>query len=116
MEIEGVIVSILPLQTGQGRNGIWKKQEFVIETLGQYPRKVMMHLWGEKADEVRLTIGERIKASVNIESREYNGRWYTDIRAWRIVKLTEAGTTPDVPPLADNADTAGQHTADDLPF
>src|SRR6478609_6054742 len=86
MEITGTVVSLLPLQTGQGKNGVWKKQEFIMETPGQFPKKVCLSLWGEKVDENRLNVGEKITASINIESREYNGRWYTDVRAWKIAK------------------------------
>jgi hypothetical protein len=116
MEIAGTVVTILPLQTGQGKNGVWKKQEFIVETPGQYPKKVCMSLWGEKVDEIKIAINDKITASVNIESREYNGRWYTDVRAWKVVKQnsvtaasTEASLTQE-PSLPDTGAT------DDLPF
>lgn len=72
MEIAGTVVSLLPLQTGQGKNGVWKKQEFILETPGQYPKKVCLSLWGEKVDEIKLSIGEKITASINLESRNEN--------------------------------------------
>ena len=75
MDVSGTVVALLPLQTGQGKNGVWKKQEFIIETPGQYPKKVCLSLWGEKVDENKVSIGDKITASVNLESREYNGRW-----------------------------------------
>jgi hypothetical protein len=113
MEITGTVVSLLPLQTGQGKNGVWKKQEFIVETPGQYPKKVCMSLWGEKVDETRLSIGDKITASINIESREYNGRWYTDIRAWKVAKSGNGGQA-DAPPMDDFVpDTTA---SDDLPF
>jgi hypothetical protein len=85
MEITGQIIQMLPEVTGTGRSGnSWRKQEFILETHGQYPRKVCMSLWGDKIDQFPLQQGSEITASVEVESREYNGRWYTDIRAWKI--------------------------------
>lgn len=114
MDISGTVVALLPLQTGQGKNGVWKKQEFIIETPGQYPKKVCISLWGEKVDENRLSIGEKITASVNIESREYNGRWYTDVRAWKIARQGAAGNSPEPPPAEDTL--MPENSSDDLPF
>ena len=119
MEITGTVVSLLPLQTGQGKNGVWKKQEFIMETPGQFPKKVCLSLWGEKVDENRINVGERITASINIESREYNGRWYTDVRPWKIV--TEAATAAPVQnysssPAPLEPVSADQNAPDDLPF
>jgi len=113
MEIVGSVVSLLPQQTGAGKNGQWKKQEFVIETPGQYPKKVCLSLWGDKVDECPLSIGDKITASINIESREYNGRWFTDVRAWKLVK----NSTP-VNDQANNNDQFNSDTSgsDDLPF
>lgn len=86
MEIKGKLQILLALVEGQGKNGPWKKQEFVIETLDNYPKKVVMHVWGEKVDDLKkYKIGDLITCSLDISSREFNGKWYTDIRAWRIV-------------------------------
>ncbi|MFM7852719.1 MAG: DUF3127 domain-containing protein [Flammeovirgaceae bacterium] len=114
MEISGKVVSLLPLQTGQGKNGTWKKQEFILETPGQYPKKVCVSLWGEKADEFRVGIGENLTAYINIESREYNGRWYTEVRAWKISK--QGGGNQEAPPVGDEPFVASAGSADDLPF
>lgn len=85
MEIQGKLIKKLEPQTGQGKNGTWQKQEFIIETLEQYPRKVCISLWGEKVKDLDpIQVGDQLKVSINIESREFNGRWYTDVRAWRI--------------------------------
>jgi len=114
MEISGTVVNLLPLQTGQGKNGTWKKQEFILETPGQYPKKVCLSLWGEKVDENRLNPGDRITASINIESREYNGRWYTDVRAWKIAKQT--GQEREMAPPPDQSFMPDTNSSDDLPF
>lgn len=116
MEITGTVVSLLPLQTGQGKNGVWKKQEFILETPGQYPKKVCLSLWGEKVDEIKLSIGEKITASINLESREYNGRWYTEARAWKVAKQTGASTRDTPPPPTDDSFIQDNTASDDLPF
>jgi hypothetical protein len=92
LDITGKIIHILPEAGGQTKAGkAWSKQEFVIETEEQYPKKVCISLMGDKVQELKkFSLGQAIKASLNIESREYNGRWYTDIRAWR---LEAAGNT-----------------------
>lgn len=115
MEITGTVVSLLPLQTGQGKNGVWKKQEFILETQGQYPKKVCLSLWGEKVDENRIAVGERITASINIESREYNGRWYTDVRAWKVAKGGN-GQQQEAPPMNASFAPDASSGSDDLPF
>lgn len=115
MEITGTVVSLLPLQSGQGKNGsAWKKQEFILETPGQYPKKVCLSLWGEKVDETRINIGEKITASINIESREYNGRWYTDVRAWKVAK--GGGAQQSESSSNESTFTPDSNGSDDLPF
>jgi Domain of unknown function (DUF3127) len=118
MEIAGTVVSLLPLQTGQGKNGVWKKQEFILETPGQYPKKVCLSLWGEKVDEIKLNIGEKITASLNLESREYNGRWYTEARAWKVAKQTgdSASSRESAPPPTSDSFIPDNSASDDLPF
>ena len=116
MEISGVVVTLLPQQSGQGKNGTWKKQEFILETPGQYPKKVCLSLWGEKVDENKLAVGDRITASINIESREYNGRWYTDVRAWKIQKESGGQSKTDMPPPSEDNFVPDNSGTDDLPF
>jgi hypothetical protein len=115
MEITGTVVSLLALQTGQGKNGVWKKQEFIMETPGQFPKKVCLSLWGEKVDENRISVGEKITASINIESREYNGRWYTDVRAWKITR-NGGGQQNEAPPMNASFAPDASSGSDDLPF
>lgn len=83
MELEGKIIQINPMQSGESRNGPWKKQEFIIETKSQYPKKVCVTVWNDKIDQLALKQNEELTLSIELESREYNGRWYTDVRAWK---------------------------------
>lgn len=86
MEVVGKIIQVLPLQEGVGRNGNpWKLQAYVLETQDQYPRKVHFEVFGE--DRIRqnpAALDQLVTVSFDIESREFNGRWYTSIRAYRI--------------------------------
>ena len=94
MEITGKIIKMLPLQSGTGKNGIWKKQEFILETAGQVPKKVCFSLWGDKIDQFNLKEGEEAEVMFDLESREYNNRWYTEAKAWKIVKKTPGQLPP----------------------
>lgn len=87
MEIEGRLIQKLGIQSGKSARGDWAKQEFVIEYQdGNFPTKACFSVWG--ADKVKdlehFQINDQIKVSFNVSSREYNGKWYTDLRAWRI--------------------------------
>ena len=98
MEVRGKIIAVQPVQTGEGRNGTWKKQEYVIEydPTSQYPRKMMFNLWGDKIDQYNIQQGQALKISFDIDCREYQGRWYNDIKAWKIEP--DDGKTADIPP------------------
>jgi len=109
MEISGLIVAILPLQTGEGKNGTWTKQTAVLETAGQYPKKVAFDMFGDKIKE--LKIGDVVNVKFDIDSREFNGKWYTNIGAWAV----ETGV--NVPSVPKDEQTDTQLPEDDgLPF
>ncbi|HOU74871.1 DUF3127 domain-containing protein [Tenuifilum sp.] len=121
MEIQGKLIKKLDQQTGHGKNGAWVKQEFIIETQEQYPRKICISLWGDKVRELDpIQEGSQIKVAINIESREFNGRWYTDVRAWRIEPMSKGATpeqAPELPPFNDNLYQPMEGGSDDdLPF
>ena len=84
MEINGKIIELLPEKTGQSANGPWRKKEYILETDGQYPKKVCFMVWGDKIDQFDIKEGQSLVVSIDLESREYNGRWYTDIKAWKV--------------------------------
>lgn len=84
MEILGKIIEVLPEKSGQSANGEWRKQEFVLETEAQYPKKICFMIWGDKIDDFKIQQGESLEVSIDLESREYNGRWYTDVKAWKV--------------------------------
>ena len=85
MEIQGKVIQVLAPASGTSKSGnAWKKQEYVIETHDQYPRKVMFMLFGDRADQYKAEVGQEVIVSFDLESREFNGRWYTDVRAWKM--------------------------------
>lgn len=137
LAISGVVLSILPLQSGTSKAGNqWQKQDFILETQGQYPRKVCICLFGDNVEKFPLQVGQSVTASLDIESREFNGRWYTDVRAWNVVyndqqaspapapTATAPTTQPAAPATANKqakgaaaqAPAGAPAAADDLPF
>ena len=79
-ELEGVIVYDLPLTEGVSKAGrAWKKKEWVMETPGMYPRRVKFHVFGDRVDYLNFEVGKSYAIQFEVESREFNGRWYTDI-------------------------------------
>ena len=120
MEIVGRLDSILEPQTGTSAKGEWRKDSFVIETLDQYPKKVNISYFGDKLNINNFNINDEIKVSINIDSREFNGKWYTNITAWKIElnqenqnnNTQQAVSTPssnDIPPEISEEE-------DELPF
>ena len=84
MQLKAKLTQILLLQTGTGKNGEWKKQDIIVETDGQYPKKICVSVWGDKINESQLQIGNQLKIEYDLESREFNNRWYTDVKAFKI--------------------------------
>lgn len=84
MEIQGKVVRLGNLTEGTSARGAWRKQELIIETIEQYPKQVCLVCWGDRVAEAQnFVIGQTIKAQISIESREFNGKWYTDVRPFR---------------------------------
>lgn len=105
MEIVGKIIQMLPLQQGtsQRTNKPWMIQSFIIETQEQYPRKVCIEMFGE--DRIKsnpIAVDQIVTAHFDLESREFNGRWYTSVRAWKV----EQGDTSNA--VAQPASAAAQ--------
>ena len=118
--ITGTVKQVLEEQSGEGKNGPWRKQEFILETEGQYPKPVCIVQWGDNIDAFGVQEGERLTAHVDIQSREYNGRWYTDVKAWRVERPDEGGQSappsPEDEPWPDAPSGDLGDTDDGLPF
>ena len=117
MQLTAKLVQLLPLQTGTGKNGQWKKQDIIVETEGTYPKKVCISIWGDKINEAQLQTGAQLSISFDVESREYNGRWYTDVKAWKIEPAGASGSKPaNTADGQEYFDGGDMETRDDLPF
>lgn len=119
MQVAGKIIHLLPVQTGTGRNGEWIKQEFILETQEQYPKKICISTFGLLATSMdSYSQDEEIIAYYNLESREYNERWYTEVRAFKIEKPKPKTGSEEasqvIPEQSESINTSAE--ADDLPF
>jgi hypothetical protein len=120
MQLTAKLIQLLPLQTGSGKNGEWRKQDIIVETGDKFPKKVCVSLWGDKIDNAKLKVGNTLRIDFDVESREYNSRWYTDVKAWKVEVeggSREGGKFEDqtadyVPPAVD----LSNQSDDDLPF
>ena len=120
MELSGKIIQILPEKSGESANGPWRKQEYILETDGQYPKKVCFMAWSDKIDEFKIKEGENLVVSIDLESREYNGRWYTDVKAWKVSRSDGSTSETHRPPTEDyhqsKSTIAPQVDEGDMPF
>ena len=124
MEITGKIIAVLPERGGTSKTGNeWKMQEYVLETHEQYPKKICFNVFGaDKIAQFNIQAGEELTVSFDINAREYQGRWYNDIRAWKVERGDAASTMPPAKAPQINATTVKapdfntQDEADDLPF
>lgn len=129
MELTGKLVAIGDIIEGQGARGPWQKQIFVIETMDQYPKKIACLAWNDKVNDIAvLNLGDVLTVGIDLESREFNGKWYTDVKAWSIkgasLSASQAAQTPNPPqaPLPPMPGTQQQdiyfntEDSDDLPF
>ena len=121
MDFEGVVYKILPVLKGTSARGEWQRQDVVFDIMeGTFSHKLCVTFFNKPDDVARLREGLSYKVSVNVESREYKERWYTDIRAWRIQDLKpqveEQAPMPDMPPFSEEPTYASTPEGDDLPF
>ena len=138
MEITGKIIAVLPAQGGvsQRTGNPWKSQDYVIETHDQYPKRCCFRVFGEeKINQFNIQLGEEMTVSFDIDSHEYQGRWFNDVRAWAVNRNIQApgavpgagvapaapipGVAPAAPaeaPFPPPQPAAEGGSADDLPF
>ena len=135
MELTGRIIAVLEAKSGTSSKtgNPWIMQGYVIEVPGQYPRHCAFTVFGEdRIKQLNIQNGEDLTVQFDIDAREYNGRWFNDIRAYNIIRGQVAGAVPAATPFppqqaaAPNAATspfppaqepaAGEGAADDLPF
>lgn len=116
LKITGHVIQLLAVQSGEGRNGPWRKQDFILETEGNYPKQVCITQWGDDIDKFGIGAGDQLTVHIDIQSREYQGRWYTDVKAWKTEK-GEARRHESPPPGPPPEDFPEPPEGDeDLPF
>ena len=121
METEGKIMQVMPVQTIATQKGNLKKLEFILEIESKYPKKVCFSLWNDKADIFSSKPGDTVKVTFDLESREYNGRWYTEAKAWKVDNVSSSSSDASQIPAENNDEPLGTFTSknedlDDLPF
>jgi hypothetical protein len=123
LELEGTLRQKLGVQSGTSARGPWAKQEFILEYPdGNFTAQACFTAWGQDkvAELDKYQVGDRIKVSFNLKSREYNGRWYNDLQIWRIAPAGQAQAAPAVAPVYDapapTLDDMPGDNEDDLPF
>jgi hypothetical protein len=118
--VKGKIEQLLSLQTGTSNRGEWKKQEFILETDEQYPKKICFTLFNDKIGLLEgFNTGMEVEVSFNVESREYNGRWFHNVNAWKIDRIDGESQGFNAPPFSEGdippeTDDSGDNN--DLPF
>ena len=133
MELQGKVIAALPERSGVSARGEWKSQEFVIEYQeGQYPRHLVFTVFGaDRLQRFNIQIGQTVLVAFDIDAHEWNGRWFTDIRAFDVrqvdpnaapvaqsapvmqsVPVAEANPEAPFPPQQE----AAGESADELPF
>ncbi len=124
MEVEGRIIQKLDPVSGVSKAGNnWSKQEYVLETQEAYPKKIFFSFFGDRANQYPLNVGDTVKLSFDIDSHEFNGRWFTNINGWKAEKIdaTAAGqpqpmAQPQAAPMPPMPDFGSSDSNDDLPF
>lgn len=106
MELAGKVIAVLEARGGVSKTtgNPWKMQDYVIETHEQFPRRMAFSVFGEdKINQFNIQMGEEINVFFDINGREYNGRWYNDIRAWRIDRVVPGQQPNPADPTAAQA-------------
>lgn len=132
MELAGKVIAVLEPRGGVSKSGNeWKVQEYVIETHDQYPRRMCFDVFGtDKIQQFNIQLGEELSVSFDIDAREWQGRWFNSIRAWKVERVGAPQPAPQPsqinPPFPPNGTPAspepvsntgeGGDDTDDLPF
>ena len=127
MEVEGKIIQKLDPVSGISKAGNnWSKQEYVLETQEVFPKKIFFSFFGDRANQYPLNVGDMVRLSFDIDSHEFNGRWFTNINGWKAEKIdTMASQQMAAAPQQVNMQSApmppmpdfnSSDSTDDLPF
>ena len=104
MELTGKIIEVQDPITGTSSKGDWIKQTYVLETDGQYPKTIAFSVWKDNVSNFAIKMGETVTVSIDIESREFNGKWYTDVKAWQCRKESAMPKIESKPAQAEESE------------
>jgi hypothetical protein len=127
MELTGKIIAVMEPRGGvSARTGnTWKTQEYVLEVPGQYPKRCLFNVFGEdRINQFNIQNGDELTIQFDIDAREYNGRWYNDIRAYNVIRGQQpvpgaqpvAAPSEATSPFPPAQEPASEGASDDLPF
>lgn len=121
MQVKGILIKVLNQESGVSKAGKeWKKQDFVIESNEQFPKKICFTLFGDKISLIEgVKEGSEIEVFFSVESRDFNGKWYHNINAWKIENSGTQIPTNSYPPELSSNDIPPEpldNSGDDLPF
>lgn len=103
MEIQGKIIAALPERSGVSARGEWKSQTYVIETQGQYPKKLAFDVFGaDRITQFNLQVGDIATVFFDFDAHEYNGRWFNSVRAFNVEKSGQQTTQQPTPQQTAN--------------
>ena len=113
MEIQGKIIAALPEKSGVSARGEWKSQTYVIETQGQYPKKLAFDVFGaDRITQFNLQVGDIATVFFDFDAHEYNGRWFNSVRAFNVEKSGKQATQQPTPqPTANVVNPQAQQQA-----
>lgn len=116
MEFTGKVLQILPVISGSSAKGEWQKQDVVFEQVdprAKYPRKACITFFNKPQDVATLKVGEEYQVLFDLDAREYNGRWYSDLRAWKVTPASNAAPSAPMPQEEEVYDAGA---GNDMPF
>lgn len=127
--VDGIITNVLPVQSGVGKSSgkEWHKQTAVLQTAEQYPKSIAFDMFNDRI--IPLQVGQAVHVQISIESREYQGRWYTNVNALSVEQAAPMGapqpmpypqtpqqTYQQAPQQAQAQQAQAQQVNSDLPF
>ena len=95
--VDGIITNVLPVQSGVGKSSgkEWHKQTAVIQTSEQYPKSIAFDMFNDRI--IPLQVGQAVHVQLSLESREYNGRWFTNVNAISVEQAAPVGAPQPMP-------------------
>lgn len=109
----GIVTKIIPIEKGVSKAGKeWQKLSFVIDTKDEYNPDLCLQVFGqEKCDKFIEAhgVGDEVEVNFNVYSREFKGKYYHNVDAWKVATIHKDALANEPVPTA-------QEESEDLPF